>query len=77
MVEMLGSNSWTIEGVAASTRVAAPTTLSQKEGTVGRRRKSPAFVNKRQRSDDSAKTSASKRMFPEGILASLSLKSKL
>jgi len=77
MVDMLGSNSRRVEA-AAPTKPAAPTTLSQKEGTVERRRrKSPASVNKIQRSDDSAKASESKRLCPEGILASLSSKPKL
>jgi len=46
IVEVLGSNPRTVEA-AASTKAAAPTTLSQKKGTVGRRmKKSPALSTK-------------------------------
>ncbi|KAM8708428.1 hypothetical protein ACLKA7_015406 [Drosophila subpalustris] len=58
-----------------ATVTAAPTKPTKKEGPVGKRKEPSA--SKRQRSDDSGKASDSKRLRPEGILASLSSKPEL
>ncbi|KAL7729486.1 hypothetical protein ACLKA6_009042 [Drosophila palustris] len=58
-----------------ATEPAVSTKPTKKEGPVGKR-KDP-FASKRQRSDDSGKASDSKRLRPEGILASLSSKPEL
>ncbi|KAL7725518.1 hypothetical protein ACLKA6_010088 [Drosophila palustris] len=58
-----------------ATGTAAPTKPTKKEGPVGKRKEPSA--SKRQRSDDSGKASDSKRLRPEGILASLSSKPEL